>query len=155
MNLPDAEHLAAELERLQFARFGIAEAWEVATAFQQRVRADRLPVSLRIVLGEQIVVHLAAPGTSADTDSWLHRKVNTVRRFGTSTLAVLLTFEQRGPEFAARAGLDPAQYALGGGGYPIYAAGSLVGAAAVSGLPHLDDHALVADLLRGVLDQAR
>ena len=104
MNLPDAEHLAAELERLQFARFGIAEAWEVATAFQQRVRADRLPVSLRIVLGEQIVVHLAAPGTSADTDSWLHRKVNTVRRFGTSTLAVLLTFEQRGPEFAARAG---------------------------------------------------
>ena len=54
---------------------------------------------------------------------------------------------------AALAGMDEADYAAIGGGFPIIVAGTgVVGAVACSGLPHEMDHQLLVDAICQILD---
>ena len=78
-------------------------------------------------------------------------KRRVVRRFARSSLAVRVSFEERGTTFAAATGLTEPEYAAHGGGVPVVVAGvGVVGGLYVSGLPQVEDHALCIAALRAM-----
>jgi uncharacterized protein (UPF0303 family) len=84
-----------------------------------------------------------------DNDSWIRRKGNVVRRFGHSSLYVGRLCRDAGTTIEARYGVPTADYAAHGGAFPLLVRDvGPVGVVAVSGLPQLEDHALVVWGLR-------
>lgn len=122
--------------------FSYKDSWRIGNALVERCQQNNLPVSIGIWMGQQRVFHCALEGTSADNDSWIERKANTVRRFGCSSSEVQKRFGELGTDFYTWFGTSPSEYALAGGAVPILVRGSLVGVIAVSGLESSEDHDL-------------
>ena len=83
---PPRSTMASSVPDLE--QFGHDDAWRMGSALVARCRAEQLPVTISIWLGEQRVFHAALPGTSADNDAWVEKKARVVRRFGRSSLEV-------------------------------------------------------------------
>jgi len=78
----------------------------------------------------------------------LRRKRNVVERFEQSTMAVRVSYEEKGQEFISATGLTPCDFAAHGGGWPIALAGvGVVGFFGISGLPQVEDHNLITECL--------
>jgi uncharacterized protein (UPF0303 family) len=131
-----------------FEHFDHDDAWRVGSALVARGRAENLPVTISIWLGEQRVFHAALPGTSADNDAWAEKKARVVRRFDRSSLEVYEHYREVMPNFFEIFGLSSSEYAPGEGAVPIRVRGSLVGVIAVSGLESGGDHDLAVSALR-------
>lgn len=110
--------------------------------------AETLPVAINIRSANRTFFHASLPGASANNDSWARRKGNVALMFGTSSLVQRLKHEEKG-QTLARSGLSDADYALSGGAVLIRAKGAgVVAVATVSGLPDVEDHALVVKAIR-------
>ena len=139
-----------------FTTFTHDDAWRLGSGLVAACRADSLPVTISIHLGEQRVFHAALPGTSADNDDWTMRKTRVVRRFDRSSHAVGQTLAGDDPaRFLAAFGLDAADYAPTGGAVPIRVNGALVDVLAISGLASIDDHARALEALRAAAAGSR
>ena len=123
-------------------RFDHDVAWRIGSALADRCRAEGLPVTIAIWIGEQRVFHAALPGTSADNDAWVEKKARVVRRFNRSSLAVYEHYVTKMPDFFEVFGLSRSEYAPGEGAVPILVNGTMVGVLAVSGLEQGGDHEL-------------
>ena len=146
-----AQLQAEELE-LRFDDFTLDDAWELGCGMREAAADAGLPIAIGIVLGEQRVFHTALPGSSADNDDWLARKIRVALRYGKASLAVGESFRDRGGDFDTDGRLDVARYAAHGGVVPIrLKGGTVIGAVGVSGLPQLEDHAFVVAQLRAFL----
>ena len=147
-----SEQLAAEADELRFDDFSLEDAWVLGNRLRAAAVAGGLPVAIGIQLGEQRVFHTALPGSSSDNDHWLARKTRVALRFGEASLAVGEGFRDRGRDFDSDSRLDPGEFAAHGGVVPLrLKSGTVVGAVGVSGLPQLEDHALVVAQLRAFL----
>jgi len=148
--------LALETE-LQFDHFDHDVAWALGCSIVEFARSRSAGVVVNIRRNGQRLFHAALPGTAADNDDWIERKSRVVDRFGHSSLylgALLASAENRFSEssFEQSYRLDAALFAAHGGAFPVIVRGSgVVGTVAVSGLPQLDDHALVVEGLRKFL----
>lgn len=151
-NFPSLAELLAEEEELQFQSFTNDDAWELGCRMVQAARSQNAPVAIDITRNGHQLFHAALPGTSADNDGWIQRKIRVVQRFGHSSLATAQVWRERGVTVEEALELDSSLYAAHGGGYPvnIRSVGS-VGVIAVSGLPQLDDHAMVVTAIRSFL----
>ena len=79
---------------------------------------------------------------------WVRRKANMVRAAQVSSLHAMQQREAEGKDMIKDWGLDPLEYAAIGGGFPIRLKGTgIIGAVAVSGLPHREDHQLIVEAL--------
>lgn len=137
---------------LVLARFDNDDAWRLGCELVELARERELPVTVDVRRGPQQLFHAALPGTTADNDSWVQRKVRVVERFGASSYLVGLRAQAKGTTFAAQHDLPLQRYAAHGGSFPVRVAGvGIVGAVTVSGLAQGDDHALVVEALRGFL----
>lgn len=155
----DLESLIAEIEaneeELVFARFSFADAWALGCLLVELATDRSLPVTIDIQRGDQQLFHAALAGTAADNDGWISRKINTVRRFGTSSMLVGLRHRASGTAFDQHGWNDPMLFAAHGGSFPINILGSgLIGTVTVSGLPQLDDHRLVVEAITAFLADA-
>lgn len=140
--------IRAQEARLVLPTFTFDDAWAIGTRLVETARVRDLPITIRIVRGDQVLFHAALPGTSADNDMWAERKANVVRRFGQSSYRVGLAHECDGADFLDHAWNDAMTYAAHGGSFPATVAGAgVVGSITVSGLPQADDHALVVEAL--------
>ncbi|TXK17644.1 heme-degrading domain-containing protein [Homoserinibacter sp. GY 40078] len=139
--------IAREETELSFPAFGHDEGWRLGRTIRRLARERQLAVAIDVRLGEQQVFHSGLPGSTADNDDWIARKVRTTLRFGRSSLAIRL---ERDLELAGFDWLDPATFAVSGGCVPIRVGGAIVGTATVSGLPDHEDHALVVEGLRAM-----
>ena len=82
-------------------------------------------------------------GTGAGNADWIQRKKNVSLRFGHSSWMVRQQCVERGIDFNAETGLDPAQYRAEGGAVPLVLRGQgRIGTLIVSGLAGDEDHAL-------------
>jgi uncharacterized protein (UPF0303 family) len=158
VNASEAERLVARIEeqerRLVFAAFDNDDAWRLGTLLVDLARARSAGVTIDIRRNGQQLFHAALPGTSADNDAWIQRKVRTVDRYGHASYLVGLRFVARGTTFEESSRLDPDTYAAHGGAFPIVVAGTgPVGTVTVSGLPQGDDHDLVVAALESYLGQ--
>ena len=118
-------------------------------ALATELATDRgLPVVIVVAHGGREVFRAALPGTTPDNDDWLARKRRVVERFEASTLALRVTYEERGTDFPTATGLSELEYAAHGGGWPIRVRDvGVVGFFGVSGLPQVEDHAFIVDVL--------
>lgn len=152
---PSYADLVAEEDELQFESFTHDQAWALGCLLRDLARERGLPVAIDVSRGEQQLFHAALPGSSADNDAWIQRKIRVVRRCGTSSLAVGQLWRERGISAEDALHLDPALYAAAGGSFPIAVRGAgPVGAITVSGLPQLEDHRLAVEAVRAYLASA-
>jgi uncharacterized protein (UPF0303 family) len=152
----DLSALIARLEeqerRLRFDRFDHADAWALGCRVVDLATARDLPIAVDVRRGAQQLFHAALPGSTADNDAWIIRKVRVVQRYGASSYLVGRRLAAKGQELDAGMGVDPARYAAHGGAFPVrvpYA--GVVGVVTVSGLPQADDHALVVEAIEAHL----
>jgi uncharacterized protein (UPF0303 family) len=151
-----AQELIARLEeqerRLQFARFDFGDAWRLGCLLVDLATGRQLPVAVDVRRGGQQLFHAALPGSTADNDAWIERKVRVVYRYGASSLLVGRRLAVKGQELDASMGVDPAAYAAHGGAFPVRVPQvGVVGVVTVSGLPQADDHALVVEAVEAFL----
>jgi len=148
--------LALETE-LQFDHFDHDVAWALGCSIVEFARSRSAGVVVDIRRNGQRLFHAALAGTAADNDDWIERKSRVVDRFGHSSLylgALMESTENRFSEstFEVSYRLDASLFAAHGGAFPIIVRGSgMVGTVAVSGLPQIEDHALVVEGIRSFL----
>lgn len=148
---PDS--LAAEQQELLLKNFDYDFAWALGGRMREIAARDASPVAITVAHGTTVVFSTLMPGATLDNFDWTARKRAVAHRFHRSSLAIRLETEAAGFDFNARFRLPEADYvASGGGGVPlILRGGTLIGTAAVSGLPDVDDHKMVVAALRDML----
>jgi len=133
--------LEAHEEQLVFTRFDNTDAWRLGSAM----------VAAATERGHQLF-HAALPGTTAENDSWIDRKVNVVNRFGAASYLVGRRLAASQTELDEALGVEPRLFAAHGGAFPIRIKDvGVVGTITVSGLPQADDHAFVVELIGAFL----
>ncbi|MGV9565247.1 heme-degrading domain-containing protein [Streptomyces sp. NPDC003480] len=145
---PGIPELEAQERRLTLTHFTYDDAWALGTLLVELARARSAPVAIDIRRGGQQLFHAALPGSTPDNDAWIDRKRRVVERYGCSSLLVGTRFRAKGTTFEESSRLDPDVYAAHGGAFPIAVQGAgVIGTVVVSGLPQLEDHALVVEAL--------
>lgn len=152
------DDLLAELldqeRRLTFPRFDNDTAIDLGLAVVAEARAKALPVTVDVTRAGQQIFHMALPGTVADNDHWVARKVALVMRFGHSSFYMGRKAAAKGVPFHETYLVDPTAFAPHGGCFPIVVEGTgLVGTVTVSGLPQEEDHKLVVEVLERFLKE--
>jgi uncharacterized protein (UPF0303 family) len=146
------KHLLQEEEELQFAKFNEDTAWEIGSVIVEHAVRQKLPVTVDITRGEQQVFHASRPGTSADNDEWVKRKVRLVKRFGHSSFYIGQLLKSKGKNIEDVYLITEHEYAPHGGCFPILVKGTgMIGTITVSGLPQEEDHRLVVHAIREYL----
>ncbi|KAF3389463.1 hypothetical protein F1880_003623 [Penicillium rolfsii] len=113
-------------------------------------------------------------GTTPDNENWVRRKRNTVLRWGMSSWAMRMkiasglgngatasaneveaAFVKKFALASSSGGAVADEYAIHGGGYPIRVRGveGVIGVVVVSGLKQEDDHAVVVETIKQVIEQ--
>ena len=139
-----------------FDRFDEDTAWDLGVRLRDAAVSAGLPVAISIRRNGQRLFHAALPGASADNDGWLARKSAVVDRYGRSSLRVGEQFRVAGKSFDEDSRLDPSLFAAHGGAFPILVRGTgCIGSVAVSGLPQVEDHRLVVEVLEALLATGR
>ncbi|MDR2370047.1 MAG: heme-binding protein [Treponema sp.] len=143
-------------ELLCFPRFGRKDAWGLGNEAVKIILEHNHPMSVNIRLPSGLTVfQYLAEGSTADNQRWMDRKFNTVRDFEKSTLLFTLGLLKRRQKSLKERGLDPEYYAWGGGGFPIRIKDSgLAAVFTVSGLPGLEDHAVLVNAAAAFLKAA-
>jgi uncharacterized protein (UPF0303 family) len=138
--------------RLTFEQFDYADAWALGCLLVNLATSRDLPVAVDIRRGTQQLFHAALPGSTADNDAWIERKVRVVQRYGASSYLVGRRLAAKGQDLDAAMGVDPARYAAHGGAFPVRVPRvGIIGVVTVSGLPQADDHALVVEAIETYL----
>jgi uncharacterized protein (UPF0303 family) len=134
------DRLTAEYATLSLPRFAEAEA--LALGQIMLTLAEGMPVVINIRTADRTLFHAALPGATPLNDVWARRKSNVALAFHLPSLLVGQRHVEKGS--LAMHGLNEAEYADHGGAVPIRVDGvGVVACATVSGLPQVEDHALV------------
>lgn len=138
------KHLLLEEAELQFKFFNEETAWEIGSAIITRAIAEKLPITVDIRRAEHQIFHASRPGTSADNDEWVNRKVRLVNRFEHSSFYIGQLLISKGKRLEDTYLISESIYAPHGGCFPIMLKGTgMAGTITVSGLAQEDDHKLV------------
>ncbi|MBP1880879.1 heme-degrading domain-containing protein [Agrobacterium rubi] len=149
---PTLEIVKAEEDALQLDSFNYDFAWKLGSHIRENAAALKLPVAIEVRHGVDVVFASLLPGATIDNFGWTSRKCAVVHRFHRSSLRVRLQAEAGDYDFNAKFGLPSAQFVASGGGFPLtLRGGTLIGSVAVSGLPDVEDHALITASLKELL----
>ena len=152
MKTPTLEELADEQAGMILPSFDLASAWQLGRRIHDVAAERQLPIGVEVWFGTAPAFFSLLPGATPDNVDWVRRKSAVALRFAQSSLYMRLLCESKSVDFHARYRLPMEDFAASGGGVPIFVANvGVVGAAAVSGLPDVEDHALVISALRGLL----
>lgn len=144
----DIAKIMGQETQLVFAVFDEATAFELGCLIRARALADKLPIIIDIRLWDRPLFYAALPGSTAANANWARRKGNVVKMFHKSTYRMVLEKGREDRTFPVGEGLDPADYVLAGGGFPVTVKGvGVIGVIAVSGLPERQDHGVVVNAL--------
>lgn len=145
---PTVAELEEQERRLTLPRFTHDDAWALGSLLVELARERGAPVAIDIRRGGQQLFHAALPGSTQDNDAWIDRKRRVVERYAASSLLVGTRFRAKNTTFEASSRLDPDTYAAHGGAFPITVTDTgVIGTVVVSGLPQLEDHAMVVEAL--------
>lgn len=147
--------LEAQEEQLVFTRFDNADAWRLGSAMVAAATERAVPLTIDIRRHGHQLFHVALPGTTAENDSWIERKVNVVNRFAAASYLVGRRLAAKGTLLDEALGVEPRLFAAHGGGFPIRIRDvGVVGSVTVSGLPEADDHAFVTEMIAAYITGA-
>lgn len=135
-----------EEEICQFTSFNNQDAWEIGHILAERAKNENLPIAIDISLNGRTLFCYCAPGSNGYNDHWIARKQNTVQLQQMSTLRYGLQLQENGKIATITDFLNPVEYALVGGGFPIIIKNTgVVGCIAISGLVDTEDHRVVVE----------
>ncbi|MPY64548.1 heme-degrading domain-containing protein [Streptomyces spongiae] len=150
---PTVAELEEQERRLTLPRFTYEDAWTLGTRLVELARERGAPVAIDIRRGHQQLFHAALDGSTPENDAWIDRKRRVVEHYGHSSLLIGTRFRAKGTTFEESSRLDPTTHAAHGGAFPIRVEGAgVIGTVVVSGLPQLEDHAMVVEALQGLLN---
>ena len=142
------EHIGKQEKQLQFASFSFETAHAIGAALVARAKADALPLVVDVTRAGHCLFHVALPGATPDNAEWVLRKNRVVSRFHHSSLYMGAFCRVEGVTLEEKFLLPENTYAPHGGAFPITIRDTgVIGSVTVSGLPQLDDHALVTEVL--------
>lgn len=149
----EASSTLEEVERqerdLVLPRADLGSLYALGRRMADTAMERRLPLLIQVRFGDRLVFVAALPGSTASNGDWAVRKARLVAWFEQSSLRVRLA---EGEEVYERYSLPPKRFAAHGGGFPIRVEGvGVIGSVAVSGLPQLEDHAFVVEMLEAHL----
>jgi uncharacterized protein (UPF0303 family) len=145
---PTLDELLDQERRLVFSSLDENGAVAIGLSILQAATERDLPVTIEVRLRDRVVFRAARNGTNATNDQYIGGKARLVERFGHASLYERLRYEAKGTTFEAATSLTFPEYAPHGGGFPLIVEGAgPVGVVVVSGLPQLEDHALVVECL--------
>lgn len=148
--------LLQEERELQFEKFNEETAWELGSGLVEKCAREGIAVTIDIMRGEHQLFHASLPGTSADNDEWVKRKVRLVYRMGHSSFYIGQLLKSKGKSIEEMFLISESQYAPHGGCFPIIVKGTgAVGAITISGLPQEEDHKLVTQAIRDYLGKEK
>jgi uncharacterized protein (UPF0303 family) len=127
------------------------EAVELGECVVKIAREKNLPIATRIYIGDWVAFHVSLPGSDAENDRWMARKVRTVVAKGHSSMCLRILAEEAGiaeKDWYVQNNLAESEHAIHGGAFPLRANGVHVGTVVVSGIPQEDDHRLAVESLR-------
>jgi uncharacterized protein (UPF0303 family) len=146
--------LLKQEQELQFPSFDEDTAWKIGSHLWQRAKDENLPITIDITRGSQQIFHASRPGTSADNDEWVKRKVRLVYRFGHSSYYMGQLLKSMGKTIEEAFLIPEGDYAPHGGCFPILIKGTgMVGTITVSGLVQEEDHRIVVETIKSYLSQ--
>ncbi len=144
--------LLQQEQELQFTNFNELTAWQLGTQMVEHAMRENLPITIDITRGQQQLFHASMPGTAADNDEWVKRKVRLVNRFGHSSFYMGQLLKHKGKTIEQSYLISESEYAAHGGCFPIIVKGTgMVGTITVSGLPQEEDHKLVVESIRAFI----
>jgi uncharacterized protein (UPF0303 family) len=144
--------LLQEEQELQFPYFNEITAWQIGSQIVEHAMRENLPITIDIRRGEHQLFHASLPGTAADNDEWVKRKVRLVSRFGHSSFYMGQMLKSKGKRIEESYLIPESEFAAHGGCFPIIVKGTgMVGTITVSGLPQEEDHKLVVQFIRAFL----
>lgn len=143
-------------QELQFAKFNEAVAWQIGSQLVEQGRREKLPITIDIMRGQHQLFHASLPGTSADNDEWVKRKVRLVYRFGHSSFYMGQLLKSKGKRIEEAYLISETEYAPHGGCFPVILKDTgVIGTITISGLPQEEDHKLVVQAIRDYLAQEK
>jgi uncharacterized protein (UPF0303 family) len=146
------KQLLQEEQELQFGKFNEETAWQIGNQLVELSLSKGLAVTIDITRGQHQLFHVSLPGTSADNDEWIKRKVRLVYRFGHSSFYMGQLLKSKGKSIEQAYLISESEYAPHGGCFPVIVKGTgMVGTITVSGLPQEEDHRLVVQAIRNYL----
>jgi uncharacterized protein (UPF0303 family) len=146
------KQLLQEEQELQFTSFNELTAWQIGSQLVNTSLSKNLPVTIDITQGNHQFFHASLPGTSADNDEWIKRKVRLVYRFGHSSFYMGQLLKSKGKRIEEEYLISESDYAPHGGCFPVIVKDTgMVGTITVSGLPQEEDHKLVVQSIREFL----
>lgn len=146
------DDLITALERqetlLVFDQFTEETAITIGSALYEKALSMRAPIVIDIKSGTRRYYFAALAGSSPDNEDWARRKGNTVLRCHMSSLLVGLLQDRKGRVQWPDNGLPYEDFITHGGGFPVTVKSvGVVAAISISGLPSMEDHALVTSTL--------
>ncbi|MET8233365.1 heme-degrading domain-containing protein [Micromonospora sp. NPDC005298] len=145
---PTLDDLLREESELELAGLTETDAYELGVLAVTAAAQQRLPISVGVWRAGRQLFHCGLPGSTADNDGWLRRKGRVVMRFEHSSLYMARLCQDKQTTLTEKFGLPASRYAAAGGAIPLRVRGTgVVGWFGVSGLPQLDDHRFVVDIL--------
>ncbi|MCP4139599.1 MAG: heme-degrading domain-containing protein [Chloroflexi bacterium] len=150
------EELLLEEKELQFPNFNEDTAWKIGSWLVDYAIQNELPITIDIQRGEHQLFHASRPGTSADNDEWIKRKVRLVKRMGHSSFYLGQLLKSEGKSIEEMFLLPENEFAPHGGSFPIIIKGTgAVGTITVSGLPQEEDHKVVVKAIKHYLEKIK
>ena len=144
--------LLDEEQELQFTHFNELIAWQLGNQMAERAMRENLPITIDITHGQHQLFHYSMPGSAADNDEWVKRKVRLVNRFGHSSFYMGQLLKHKGKTIEQSYLISESEFAAHGGCFPIIVKDTgMVGTITVSGLPQEEDHKLVVESIRAFL----
>ena len=149
------QELLNEEHELSFQHFSNEDAFSLAEIIMEKAKSHSEPLGIEITLNGLLVFRYYPTGITRDHQMWLKRKYNTVLLRDSSTMR-LTAFYNMNHATLRDWKLNPDDYCLGGGGYPIRILNSgVIGAVCVSGYPDAEDHRIIVDAIREFIRKQR
>ena len=147
----NSKELMALEDELTLAVLTSKEAVEIGECVVKIAREKNLPIATRVYIGDWVVFHVSLPGSDAENDRWMGRKVRTVAAKGHSSMCLRILAEEAGiaeKDWYVQNNLAESDHAIHGGAFPLRVNGVHVGTVVVSGIPQEDDHRLAIKSLK-------
>lgn len=143
------EEMLAELaqleETIRFTSFTLNDAYALGSQLHEASLSEEKPIAIRIILGDLLAYQALSSGNTAINCQWLDKKQRTVAQCHHSSLYAAAERELHGANYFWQD--DEERYAFCGGAFPIIVNDEYAGTVIVSGLPHLEDHRFLIDVL--------
>jgi uncharacterized protein (UPF0303 family) len=148
----DIEQIIAQEQGLVFDRFDEDIAFAIGAHVREAGKALGKGIAVGVYLWDRTMFYGVTTGASAGNKGWVERKANTVRLQMKSTYRIVLERGDKPRLFEDSWALDPREYVIAGGAFPISIRGlGIVGAVSTSGLAERDDHELGVAAICAVL----